>query len=94
MGVLAQVGFDDAHEGVSHRLDLREGLQDAVLYLLDRIRNTVGTMHLHRAGILIYTQLVPLQVERAVCQGQILDDLVLAVGDVVVVARIKPPADV
>jgi hypothetical protein len=94
MRVLAQVGLDDPQEWVADGLDLREHLQDAVLHLLDRVRNSVGPVHLHLAGRLVHRKLVPLQVEGAVCQGQVLNDRVLAGGDVVVVAGVKPPADV
>ena len=94
MRVLPQVGLDDAHKWVPDRLNLREHLENAVLHLLDRIRNTVRPVHFHCAGVLVHRKFVPLQAEGAVCQCQVLDDRVLAVGDVVVIARVKPPADV
>ena len=74
--------------------NLRQHLENSVLHLLDRVRDSVRPMHLNRAGRFVHRQLVPLQMEFLVGQRKVLNRPVLAKGDVVVVAGVKPAAHV
>ena len=74
MCVLAEIRLDDFGHWMTDRLDLSEHLQDAVLHLLHGIRNSVGAMHLDRAGRLVDSEFVPSQVELLVGERQVLND--------------------
>src|SRR5208283_3439727 len=94
MRVLPQIGLHNFGNRVTDGFDLSEHLQDAVPNLLHGVGYSVRPMHLDRTGSLVHRELVPLQVKLLVCQGQVLNDRVLALGPDVVIARVIPAADV
>src|SRR5690348_3647541 len=75
-------------------MDLRKGLQHAMLHLLDSIRNPIGSVHFDRPRLLVYRELVPAQVEGVVGESEVLDGPILAEGIVVEVTCVEPSADV
>src|SRR5581483_8258652 len=94
MRILAQRGLDDAGNRMPESLDLCKHLKDTVPHLLNRIGNPVRAVHFDRAGLLVHGEFVPLQVERAVGESQVLNDLVLALGADIIIAGVVPSADI